>query len=119
MNREEFVDALKSASNEIDGERVIKIIDKIVELDNLPETPARTNMIITMEELAELSQEISKCLRNKGDKVHLLEEIADVAICLVLVMRVYNITDEELFKAINVKLNRGADRLNIKIEGDN
>ena len=39
-------------------------------------------MIINMEELSELTQAISKQLRNQGDYYNLVEEIADVIISI-------------------------------------
>ena len=46
--------------------------------------------IVAMEELAELTQEISKQLRRKGDPDHLAEEIADVQIMLDQLMMIHD-----------------------------
>ena len=45
--------------------------------------------IVAMEEMAELTQQISKMLRGKGDLGHLAEEIADVQIMLDQLVMIY------------------------------
>jgi len=60
-----------------------------------------------MEELAELSQQVSKKLRGKENAVELLEEMADVSICLEMLRYMSNIPKYQLNDAINVKLRRG------------
>lgn len=65
--------------------------------------------VIVMEELAELAQQISKRLRGKGNQLALLEEMADVAICLEMLCYIDNISKQELDDAIAVKLRRGVD----------
>ena len=39
-------------------------------------------MCVCIEELAELTKELTKELRGKGSNMHICEEIADVEICL-------------------------------------
>lgn len=57
--------------------------------------------MIAMEECSELIQAISKCLRSKEMiptevREHLIEEMADVMICLEQLMAMYSITFQEL-----------------------
>lgn len=57
--------------------------------------------MIAMEECSELIQAISKCLRSKDlipteTREHLIEEMADVTICLEQLMVMYSITFQEL-----------------------
>ena len=64
--------------------------------------------MIAMEECSELIQAISKCLRSKElipteTREHLIEEMADVMICLEQLMAMYSITDEELISWIERK----------------
>jgi tRNA(Ile2) C34 agmatinyltransferase TiaS len=40
----------------------------------------QAQMVVALEELAELQKEITKCLRGKGNPDHLAEEMADVQI---------------------------------------
>ena len=67
--------------------------------------------VVCMEELAELAQQISKQLRGKGDKNHLTEEMADVYICLDMLMKMYNVDTEQLEDEIWRKLARTEERI--------
>ena len=71
----------------------------------------RQQSVVSMEELAELTQQISKQLRGKGDKNHLTEEMADVVICLDMLKRIYNIDTEQLEDEIWRKLARTEERI--------
>lgn len=56
---------------------------------------------IAQEECAELIQAISKCLRSKEaipikERMNLIEEMADVLICIQQLQIMYHVTDEEL-----------------------
>ena len=67
-----------------------------------------TQSMIAMEECSELIQAISKCVRSKDlipteTREHLIEEMADVMICLEQLMIMYSITDEELISWIERK----------------
>lgn len=73
------------------------------------------NLIVAMEELAELQQEISKGIRGKLDRNGLLEEIVDVEHALMVLKEVYKINDAELNKARYIK----ASRIQRKIENNN
>lgn len=64
------------------------------------------NQIIVMEELAELSKEVSKFVRLKGNRDALLEEMADVLIGIDYLKEIHDISDKELDKAIAIKLYR-------------
>lgn len=66
---------------------------------------------VCMEECAELIQAISKEKRGKHDKYHLVEEIADVSICLEILKEVYCISDEELQSVIYSKQQREVERM--------
>ena len=101
MNRKEFKKMMRSndtAASEIETKKVIGDILK-------SETPG-TNCVICMEELAELQQEISKQLRNKGDSYGLLEELADVYICLEMLKNMFNYSSDEIARAVEIKLDR-------------
>ena len=66
--------------------------------------------VIWIEELGELQHEITKSLRGMLNKEHLIEELADVLICLEQLKIKYNISDEELQKWIDYKYNRNCKR---------
>ena len=67
--------------------------------------------VVCMEECAELAKEISKQIRGSGARTHLLEEMADVTICLKQLQLIYNIPDDDLNLVINQKLARLEGRL--------
>lgn len=64
----------------------------------------------TMEECAELQVELSKHICGQGDRMHLLEEMADVCISLWIIQEVFDIPTDDIDKAIDVKLKRNEFR---------
>lgn len=64
-----------------------------------------------MEEFAELQQQISKQIRGYGDKLGLLEEMADAYICLSFLESIFDVSSDDLKKAIDVKLQRERENL--------
>lgn len=71
--------------------------------------------MIAMEECSELAQAISKCIRTPEEervRKHLVEEMADVSICLRQLKTIYHVTDDELRVWTAVKLDRLEKRLN-------
>lgn len=70
----------------------------------------RVQEIVWVEELGELQHEITKSLRGMLNKTHLVEEFADVLICLEQLKIKYNISDEELQEWIDYKYNRNCNR---------
>lgn len=77
-----------------------------------------TNLIIVIEELSELTKELTKWLRYlRGDATvtydvfGVLEELVDVQICLWTLSAMYDEGYDALKKALNVKLMRLSERL--------
>ena len=101
MDREEFKKKMRSNDTAASKLEVKNAISDILK----SETPI-TNCVICMEELAELQQEISKQLRNKGDSYGLLEELADVYICLEMLKKMFNYSSDEIARAVEIKLDR-------------
>ena len=81
MDRDAFIQKLNSSQTEdkLDKELVMNTISRSVD-SNLSDGNPRghRNLIIVMEELSELSKEISKELRGKRDRLSITEELADV-----------------------------------------
>ena len=76
-------------------------------------------IISNMEECSELIQAISKCLRSKEmipteTREHLIEEMADVMICLEQLKVIFHINEEELKCWIEAKENRLLTREGLK-----
>ena len=101
MDREEFKKKMCSNDTAASKLEVKNAIGDILK----SETPI-TNCVICMEALAELQQELSKQLRNKGDSYGLLEELADVYICLEMLKKMFNYSSDEISRAVEIKLDR-------------
>lgn len=69
-------------------------------------------LIVTMEELSELTKELTKSLRGKEIRDNICEELADVVIMLCQLMLIKNISEDELCANISQKLGRLRDNLN-------
>lgn len=66
---------------------------------------------VAIEEMAELTKEICKDFRGKGDREHIIEEMADVAIMFEQLRIMYNISESELATVTSNKLIRLEERL--------
>lgn len=75
-------------------------------------------LMIAVEEMAELQQELSKIMRGKKESnrnnYSLLEELADVQICIDTIKQYSRITDDDLKYAIDTKM----ERIRRKIKGN-
>ena len=100
MNRNRFIQGLKGDIQFSEKERW-RIIRR-----SLQKHSWKTKCTVAMEEFAELQQQISKQIRGYDDRIGLLEEMADAYICLEFLKSIFNITPEELQKAVDVKLQR-------------
>jgi NTP pyrophosphatase (non-canonical NTP hydrolase) len=69
------------------------------------------NLIIVIEELSELTKELTKALRDKTDMIGILEELADVAICIDYIQEIFDITDKELMYARSVKIQELSEKI--------
>ena len=96
MDRNRFIQCMKSNIELSDKERR-RIIRRSVESQ-----PWKLKCTIAMEEFAELTQAISKQIRGYDNRIGLLEEMADAYICLEFLKSIFNITPEELQKAMDV-----------------
>lgn len=113
MDRDKFIKRLETASEEIDKDYYSTMMERIIIYNGYGNLSQNTNLVIAMEEMAELSQEISRKLRGREtSNIGILEEMADVIICIDVLRRIFNISDSDLNKALNVKL----DRFNKKIK---
>jgi len=74
----------------------------------------RAHATKTMEECAELQCALSKHITGDGDKNNLLEEMADVYISLWLTAIIFDISDADIEKAIDVKLKRNEFRHQVR-----
>lgn len=72
------------------------------------------NKVRIVEELGELSHEILKDTRGKLNRENLLEEFADVIIELHMLKEIYQISESEIDKAVNGKMEKDLNRLKNK-----
>ena len=111
MNREEFSrqmdELIKNTETPITYEEQINIIrDSIKNLDTKQRDifSGFHNTIIVIEELSELTKELTKALRNKYDFTGILEELADVSLAVDYIKEIFDITDKELEYARSIKM---------------
>ena len=108
MNRDEFISKKIMANFDVDHKYMKELIKKSIRADKKRGDYDCVHLqVMAMEELAELQQEISKCIRwdNRGT-VGLEEEIADVIIMLQYLQMIHQISDIDIKMAVNVKLER-------------
>ena len=68
MDRDKFIDGLKTASAELDKEYYDKMITNVISHNSSNEMlGVNTNDVVVMEELAELQEEISRKLRGREE----------------------------------------------------
>lgn len=112
MKRELFIDKLKEETPDIDMKWTNEVIRDSIKSNMYDGNPiGHKNLIIVMEELAELTKEISKELRGKGDYINILEELADVQLGIYYVQEICGIETDELHKAMKIKIDRLNDVL--------
>lgn len=106
MNRDKFMNALNNNEKPLDRGHYKRVIR--ASIDSLKDSNPRGHhdLIICMEELAELQQALSKELRGKGDPVNILEEVADVLLCVGYIQEIMGLSDDLIVSAMNVKIDR-------------
>lgn len=88
-----------------DRENTMKILRRAIEKYGEP-----TQIIVAVEECAELQKELTKALRGKLDAEHLAEEMADVQIMLWQLCCMFGI-DGQMTKWIDKKVERLNERM--------
>ena len=87
------------------------IIDSNVVKKSIEHYGADLQTVVCMEECAELIQAISKMKRGKDNRNNLIEEVADVMICMEILKQVYGISDNEIQNYVCQKQNRSIERM--------
>ena len=115
MDRQKFIEKFVTASDSLDqayiNETVSKCLDRCHDL--YPEYErGHMNIMSTTEELAELTEAISQRVRKRvTDNYDILQEIGDVYLSILCIAEIFNISHEDIRKAINVKTDREAGRI--------
>lgn len=105
MNREIFANKLDDMTS-MPREKIDILITESINNSKMENRRGNRNLIICIEELSELSKEITKHLRGHGDYLGVLEELADVQIAIYYIQQIVGISDDMLAKAISVKIER-------------
>ena len=87
------------------------MIDKNIIAESIEHYGKGLQTTVCMEECAELIQAISKQKRGKGDLPNLIEEMADVLICIEILKQAYGIKDEWLENWMHSKQARIKNRI--------
>lgn len=126
MDAKEFKSKMKDPSYKYSFEAYNEIQETSFKLAKKAKIHSNFRLIICIEELSELTKCLTKVLRYglKGDKKKvnkymLLEEFADVKLCMDVIQRVAGFTDEEVLKAMGIKiqeLKRRDDELIAQLE---
>ena len=87
------------------------IIDSNVVKKSIEHYGADLQTAVCMEECEELIQAISKMKRGKDNRDNLIEEMADVMICIEILKQVYGISDNEIQNYVCQKQNRSIERM--------
>lgn len=111
MDRDEFSKKLINDEEPLSDAQIKEILISSLSPETENKFRGYTNMIIAIEEFAECSKEITKVLRGKPDRVHLIEELADVQLSIMYIQEILQISDSCLKKAISVKMKRVNDTL--------
>lgn len=89
----------------------MKEISKEIIKRSIEHYGTETQSTICMEECAELIQAISKMKRGKDDMENLSEEMADVYICLEMLMQIYGVDASKVNVWIDYKQKREEERM--------
>ena len=119
MDHQILKESIVNAENNSDFDLILsndkkrEVIDNMINFTSKKDHNGRghRNLIIAMEELSELTKEISKSLRDERDRLGLMEEIVDVEHVILTLCNVFNISDDELNKIRYVKTKRIIDRV--------
>ena len=81
-------------------------VDKSIVSKSKKQNGEGMQSVVCMEELSELSQAISKEIRGIGDRSNLVEEMADVIICLEILKQIFVVTNVEIEEWVKFKQGR-------------
>ena len=97
------------------GKTEMNVIDEKIIEEALNKYGVEKQLLVCMEEPAELIQAISKAERYPNDEKYidrLIEEIADVLICIEYLKKIYDIDQSKIEKWESKKLKRVLKRMN-------
>lgn len=98
MERSLFEEKYNKAASYIDEEKLNKATHRFDENPLYIGCPGTRNLVITMEEIAELQTELFKFFIGEGDHLSLIEETADVYLAFRWIKNICKISNEEVSK---------------------
>ena len=118
MNRQTLIDKMKEKLNttpkHMTDEELIAAHQSYI--DYHKKTNPDEIYVIPIEEMAELTQELSKIIRGKesnnpSENIGLLEELTDVQICLDNLKIALGVNDEQMKYMIDIKMERSVSKI--------
>ena len=100
---ETFETTIKSESKENEAHEQI--------LESLAKRNGFEQDVFVLEEMSELQKELMKHRRGKDNRDAIVDECVDVMLTIMILLRVYDTTDDEIKKIMDYKLNRLRDFL--------
>lgn len=89
------------------------VVDKDIVASTIDKYGIVLQSVVCMEECAELIQAVSKEVRGKHDVGHISEEIADVYICLNMLIQLYNVPEGMVQAWVDAKQQRILERMKV------
>ena len=86
-------------------------VDKSIVSKSIKHYGEGIQSVVCMEELSELTQAISKEIRGKDNRNNLVEEMADVIICLEILKQIFVVTNVEIEEWVKFKQGRTLKRI--------
>lgn len=114
MDRDKFIKEFGKASVHLDEDRACDIMLNCIrrQREKYGKLSDTIIPVAVMEECAELSEAISHKIRGREeDDYELLQEMADVLIDILALAIMHDIPKDDVIKAVNVKLDREAERI--------
>ena len=122
MNKKEFKEKFGSqhpSFSKKEKDHEMSVISKALSIDDGTGIPPKYSKLAKIiEEMNELEIEITKEMTGTGDRMHVIEELGDVMMCIQYIKKIFNITDDDIQKSLQVKIDR-LDKLNKKHVHDN
>ena len=115
MDKQEFIEKFEEAEPELYQTYTNRVVRECIERVDAKYPKyehGHMNLVSMTEELAECSEAIIHRMRGRTqDNYDILQEIGDVIIGLLCVAQIYGISENDICKAVNVKLDREAKRI--------
>lgn len=118
MDRQTLIDKMKdkldTTPKHMTDEEIITAHQSYI--DYHKKTNPNKIYVIPIEEMAELTQELSKIIRGKAstnpsENIGLLEELTDVQICLDNLKIALGVDNEQMKYMIDIKMERSVDKI--------